>query len=98
MNGSREMADAAEKKDSGQSMGFLEAAFRSGISAAEDIQKRSFDIPLNMLEGMGAPEDKIEGLRSMIQSMTGELYGAINSVADQVTGKSEQVTDKSDQE
>lgn len=84
------MGDAAEgKKDAGQSSGFLESSFRAGIGAAEDIQKRAFDIPLDLLAGMGAPEDKIEMLRSKIQSVTADLYGAINSVADQVTGKSD---------
>jgi len=83
------MGDPAEKQDSGKSISFLESGFRAGISAAEDIQKRAFDIPLNMLEGMGAPEDKIAMLRDKIQSMTGELYGAINAVADQVTGKND---------
>ena len=36
-----------------QSSGMLKNAFNAGVSAAEDIHKRAFEIPLDMLEGMG---------------------------------------------
>jgi len=79
---------AAQKKvaETSESAGFLEHAFKSGLNAAEDIQKRAFEIPIDILEGMGAPKDKVDMLRDKSQSMIGELYGAINSIADQVTG------------
>lgn len=74
-------------KDSGktrQNKGFLDSAFQAGISAAEDIHKRAFEIPLSMLEGMGAPEDKINMLREKSETLIGELYSAINSTASQI--------------
>jgi len=78
-----------EKKDerpvpADQDSNFLDVAFKAGISAAEDIHKRAFDIPLHMLEGMGAPKDKVDMLRDKSQALIGELYSAINSVAAQV--------------
>ena len=75
-----------------ESGGFLDSSFHIGIKAAEDFQRRAFDIPLDILKGIGAPEDKIEMLRDKSQSLIGELYSAINSVADQISssgGKSE---------
>ena len=76
-------AGQADTNPAGESHGFLEHAFKSGISAAEDIHKRAFEIPLNMLEGMGAPQDKIDMIRDKSQHMIVDLYSAINSVAHQ---------------
>lgn len=85
MTGNQDKKSGAANQDSG----LLTTAFKAGISAAEDIHKRAFDIPLHMLEGMGAPQDKVDMLREKSQSLIGELYSAINSVAAQVTpGKS----------
>ena len=67
-----------------ESSGFLDTSFKVGIKAAEDFQRAAFDIPLDILKGIGAPEDKIEMLREKSHSLIGELYGAINSVAAQV--------------
>lgn len=78
----------AQKKvaETEESEGILVHSFKAGLNAAEDIQKRAFDIPIDILEGMGAPKDKVDMLRDKSQSMIGELYGAINSIADQVSG------------
>lgn len=74
------MAEDKNKADDG----FLGLAFKAGISAAEEIHKTAFQIPINILEGMGAPKDKIDMLRDKSQSMIGELYSAIHTVAAQV--------------
>jgi hypothetical protein len=78
-------SDKTEKSGDAKKTGFLEHAFKTGINAAEDIHKRAFDIPLTLLEGMGAPQDKVDMLRTKSQTMIGELYSAINSLASQVT-------------
>lgn len=77
------MADNDNSK-SVEGKGFLESAFKAGLSAAEDIQTRALDIPLNILEGMGAPEDKMSALRDKSRSLTHELYTTISSVASQL--------------
>jgi len=74
--------------------GVLDVAFKAGVSAAEDIHKRAFDIPLQILEGMGAPQEKVDMLRDKSQTMIGELYAAINSVAAQVGPVSSAETEK----
>jgi hypothetical protein len=74
----------AQAGNSASSGGLIDTAFKAGISAAEDIHKRAFEIPLSILEGMGAPDDKVQMLRDKSQSMIGELYTAINSVASQL--------------
>jgi len=80
-----------------ESSGFLDTSFKVGIKAAEDFQRAAFDIPLDILKGIGAPEDKIEMLRDKSQSLIGELYGAINSVAAQISGSGgESKPDKKD--
>ena len=82
-----------------QSEGFLNSAFKAGVSAAEDIHKRAFEIPLDMLEGMGAPKDKVDMLRDKSQNLIGELYTAIHSVAEQIrpdSSKDEPKSDKGD--
>jgi hypothetical protein len=38
-----------------------------------------------MLEGMGAPKDKVDMLRDKSQHLIGELYNAINTVASQIS-------------
>jgi len=63
--------------------GLLHQSFTVSIKAAEDFQRQAFNIPLDILKGMGAPEDKIEMLRDKSQSLIGELYSAINSAASQ---------------
>jgi hypothetical protein len=68
-----------------QSEGMLKNAFKAGVGAAEDIHKRAFQIPLDMLEGMGAPKDKVDMLRDKSQHLIGELYNAINTVASQIS-------------
>ncbi len=68
-----------------QSEGMLKSAFNAGVGAAEDIHKRAFQIPLDMLEGMGAPQDKVDMLRDKSQNLIGELYNAINTVASQIS-------------
>jgi len=81
--GVKTMADS-EQKTSTEGKGFLASAFKAGLSAAEDIQARAIDIPLNILEGMGAPEDKMTALRDKSRSLTHDLYSTINSVASQL--------------
>lgn len=75
------------KKSSGaqsdEAGGFLHQSFKVSIKAAEDFQRQAFDIPLDILKGMGAPEDKIEMLRDKSQNLIGELYSAINAAASQ---------------
>jgi hypothetical protein len=79
-----------------QSEGMLKHAFNAGVGAAEDIHKRAFQIPLDMLEGMGAPKDKVDMLRDKSQSLIGELYNAINSVASQISPDSSSDKSKPD--
>ena len=74
---------AAKSKDTSDG-GFLDHAFKTGINAAESIHKTAFEIPINLLEGMGAPQDKVDMLRDKSQKMIGELYSTINSIAAQV--------------
>ena len=74
----------SESAKAAQSEGFVDHAFKVGMSAAEDIHQRAFKVPLDMLEGMGAPHDKMEMLREKSQKLIGELYAAINSVASQI--------------
>jgi hypothetical protein len=78
------MMSSKKDKSGEKTSGYLDMAFRTGLDAAEDIQKRAFDVPLTLLEGLGAPKEKIDMLRDKSQSLIGELYTAINSVADQV--------------
>lgn len=80
-----ESSKGDQSKDEKQSDGLMKHAFKAGVSAAEDIHKRAFEIPLDMLEGMGAPKDKVEMLRDKSQHLIGELYTAINSVASQIS-------------
>lgn len=68
-----------------QVKGFLDHAYKSGIGAAEDIHKSAFEIPITILEGMGAPKDKVDMLREKSDTLIGELYTAINAVAEQVS-------------
>ena len=83
---SKKAGDTAqsESAQAGHSEGFVEHAFHVGMSAAEDIHQRAFKVPLDMLEGMGAPHDKMEMLRDKSQQLISELYSAINSVAAQI--------------
>ena len=74
----------ATKKQEKSTSGFIQNAFKAGMSAAEDINKRAFDIPINILEGLGAPEDKMKAIQDKKDSLLGELYGTINSVAAQI--------------
>jgi len=75
----KKSAGSAQNDDGG----FLHQSFTVSIKAAEDFQRQAFNIPLDILKGMGAPEDKIEMLRDKSQSLIGELYSAINSAASQ---------------
>ena len=83
---SKEAGDTAQNESAkaAQSEGFVDHAFKVGMSAAEDIHQRAFKVPLDMLEGMGAPHDKMEMLRNKSQQLISELYSAINSVAAQI--------------
>ena len=74
-------SDSAKSDASG---GLLHQSFTVSIKAAEDFQRQAFNIPLDILKGMGAPDDKIEMLRDKSQSLIGELYSAINSAASQL--------------
>ena len=71
----------ATKEQEKSSSGFIQAGFKAGMSAAEDISKRAFDIPINILEGMGAPEEKMAEIQKKKDSLLGDLYATINSVA-----------------
>lgn len=84
----------ANEQGAAGSGNLLNHAFHTGISAAEEIHRTAFDIPLKMLEGMGAPQDKIDMLRDKSQSMIGELYQAITTVAAQVGPVTEREADK----
>ena len=74
------MATKEQEKNSG----FLQSAFKAGMTAAEDINNRAFDIPISILEGMGAPADKMAEIQNKKDSLLGDLYGTINSVATQI--------------
>jgi hypothetical protein len=74
----------ATKEQQKSTSGFIQNAFKAGMTAAEDINKRAFDIPISILEGMGAPEDKMEMIREKKESLLGDLYKMINSVAAQI--------------
>jgi len=94
-----ESSGGGQTKSTEQSEGMLKHAFKAGVGAAEDIHKRAFQIPLDMLEGMGAPKDKVDMLRDKSQHLIGELYNAINSVASQISPDSsddESTPDKDD--
>ncbi len=68
-----------------QSEGMLKSAFNAGVCAAEDIHKRVYQIPLDMLEVIGAPKDKVDMLHDKSQHLIGDLYNAINTVASQTS-------------
>ena len=91
------MTATAQKKDGAEtndSEGILVHSFKAGLNAAEDIQKRAFDIPIDILEGMGASKETVDKLRDKSQSMIGELYGAINNIADQISSAKPDTSDK----
>ncbi len=77
-------SDKPEKSGNAKSGGLLDHAFKTGINAAESIHKTAFEIPINLLEGMGAPKDKVDMLRKKSDTMIGELYSTINSIAAQL--------------
>ena len=74
----------ATKEQEKSTSGFIQNAFKAGMTAAEDINKRAFDIPISILEGMGAPADKMAEIQKKKDSLLGDLYGTINSVARQI--------------
>jgi len=81
MSSDKKQSSGSAQSDA--SGGLLHQSFKVSIQAAEDFQRQAFNIPLDILKGMGAPEDKIEMLRDKSQSLIGELYSAINSAASQ---------------
>ena len=77
-------SDKAGDKASSKEKGILDQAFQAGINAAESLHKTAFEIPINLLEGMGAPKDKIDMVRDKSDKMIGELYDTITKIAAQL--------------
>jgi len=68
---------------SGGFMGFLRESFKTGISAAEELQQAAISVPLSMLEGLGVPEEKTQVLKDKNRQLVHGMVGSIQSIAGQ---------------
>ena len=62
-------------------IGFLRGSFQVGMGAVQDIQRAMTEIPLDMLEAIGVPEEKTAGVRDKHRQLLGSLYDSIDSFA-----------------
>lgn len=74
-------AKTSPSESSGGFTDFMQASYKAGIGAAEDLQAAAMSVPLAILEGIGVPEDKTKVLKEKNRQLVHGLVDSIESMA-----------------
>lgn len=78
--------DQTNRNDDGVGgfIGFLRDSFHTGLSAAENIHQTAMEVPLDILQGAGFPEEKTTMLKDKHRDLLRGMYGSIDSICARV--------------
>ena len=71
---------SATNEGSGGFMSFLRTSYKTGMSAAEDLQQAGMEFPLVMLESVGVSKEKTDVLRDKNKQLVHGMIGAIEGM------------------
>ena len=77
----------AKKRNSGVVdgvMDYIGEAFDTGVNAARGIHQAGAEIPLNILQSLGLPEDTAKSLKEKHEGLITSVYDAVHSVVSEV--------------
>mgnify|MGYP003572922346 FL=1 len=60
---------------------FIKSSYQTGMKASEDISLTAWDIPANILEGMGVDPGKTGALKDANRKVIGGVYGGVDKMA-----------------
>lgn len=75
------MSTSETIQKSGGLTGVMKNSFKTGLNAAESMHQFAVELPLNMLAGVGVPEDKTTALKDKHRNLLRGVYGAVDSIA-----------------
>lgn len=59
---------------------FIKSSYETGIKASEDISVTAWDIPANILEGMGVDEEKTGAIKDVNRKVIGSVYSGVDKM------------------
>jgi len=73
-------------KKPGGFFGFLKTSYRVSMDAAENMTYTAIDLPFEILEGIGVPEDKTQGFRDFNHKFVGGVYRGMDKATSTIAG------------
>lgn len=59
---------------------FIKSSYETGIKTTEDISVAVWNVPANILEGMGVDEDKTKAIKDVNQKIVGGVYSGVDKL------------------
>ncbi len=74
-----------DKKPAGF-FGFLKTSYQMSMDASENMTYTAIDLPFNILEGMGVPQDKTQGFKDFNHKLVGGVYRGMDKATATIAG------------